>query len=216
MGADGHVTTGKQADCVRARTFRLVPDAGRAAVVEQLAQLVRDAGTHVGTGFLATPDLLPVLADHGHLDLAYELLFQRTAPSWLGMLDRGATTIWEEWEGLDADGVAHQSLNHYSKGAVVSFLHRHVAGLRPIAGEPAYRRFLVAPQPGGGLAWASAALDSPRGRIEVRWTISRGTFRLEVTVPPGTTAEIRLPSGEAADIGPGRAVFTEPCPEVVA
>jgi alpha-L-rhamnosidase len=209
VGADGRVTTGRQADCVRALAFHLVPDDAREPVVEQLVQLVHDAGTHVGTGFLATPDLLPVLADHGHVDVAYELLFQRTEPSWLVMLDRGATTIWEGWNGIDADGVPHESLNHYSKGAVISFLHRHVAGLRPIAGEPAYRRFAVAPQPGGGITWASAALDSPRGRIEVHWTISGGTFRLEVTVPPGTVAEVRLPSGECAVVGPGRAVFTE-------
>ena len=71
-----------------------------------------------------------MLADHGHLDVAYELLFQDTAPSWLAMIDRGATTIWEHWEGIDEDGVPHESLNHYSKGAVISFLHRYVAGLQ--------------------------------------------------------------------------------------
>ncbi len=44
------------------------------------------------------------------------------------MVDRGATTVWESWAGIDADGVANESLNHYSKGAVISFLHRYVAG----------------------------------------------------------------------------------------
>ena len=70
-----------------------------------------------------------MLADTGHLDVAYELLFQDSEPSWLVMIDRGATTVWERWEGVDADGVPHESLNHYSKGAVISFLHRYVAGL---------------------------------------------------------------------------------------
>ena len=45
------------------------------------------------------------------------------------MIDRGATTIWERWNGVDADGVPHESLNHYSKGAVISFLHRYIAGI---------------------------------------------------------------------------------------
>ena len=95
-----------------------------------MVELIREAGTHLGTGFLATPDLLPVLAEAGHLDVAYELLLQDTPPSWLTMVDRGATTVWEEWEGIDDDGVAHASLNHYSKGAVIIFLHRYVAGIQ--------------------------------------------------------------------------------------
>ena len=65
------------------------------------------------------------------------------------MIDRGATTMWERWEGVDAEGVPHESLNHYSKGAVVSFLHRYVAGLRRL--EPTWTRFRVQPRPGGGL-----------------------------------------------------------------
>ena len=131
---------------MRALRFGLVPDDLRQRAADDLADLVRKADTHLGTGFLATPDLLPVLADHGHLDLAYELLFQDTEPSWLAMIDRGATTMWERWEGIDEDGVPHESLNHYSKGAVISFLHRYVAGLTRL--EPTWRRFRVQPRPG--------------------------------------------------------------------
>ena len=113
--------------CGRSRSgWCRTSSAQRAAA--QLVELIRDAGTHLGTGFLATPDLLPVLADHGHADVAYELLLQDTPPSWLAMIDRGATTVWERWEGIDDDGVPHESLNHYSKGAVISFLHRYTAG----------------------------------------------------------------------------------------
>ena len=72
----------------------------------RLVELIREAGTHLGTGFLATPYLLPVLADTGHLDVAYELLLQDTPPSWLAMVERGATTVWEDWEGIDDDGNA--------------------------------------------------------------------------------------------------------------
>jgi alpha-L-rhamnosidase len=168
-----------------------------------LVELVRAAGTHLGTGFLATPFLLPVLADSGHLDVAYELLAQDTPPSWLYMVERGATTVWESWEGIDADGVPHASLNHYSKGAVVSFLHSYVAGIRLLDEHSAYRHFRVEPRPGGGLTWAEAVHDSPYGRIESSWHIEDGTFRLTVGVPPGTTAEIWLPDGSRIDQGPG-------------
>ena len=80
-----------------------------------------------------------------HVDTAYALLLQDTEPSWLTMIDRGATTMWERWNGVDAEGVPHESLNHYSKGAVISFLHRYVAGLEPTS--PGYRSFRVRPAP---------------------------------------------------------------------
>ncbi|WP_330262901.1 family 78 glycoside hydrolase catalytic domain [Streptomyces griseorubiginosus] len=200
---DGSLRPDTQANHVRALAFDLVPKELRARTAERLAELVRDAGTHLGTGFLATPDLLPVLADTGHLDVAYELLLQDSAPSWLHMIDRGATTIWESWEGVADDGTPRDSLNHYSKGAVVSFLHRYTAGIEPDADFPGYQRFTVAPRPGGGLAWARAEHHCPYGQIESAWEVDGDRFRLDVTVPPGTTAEVVLPDGTRRTAIPG-------------
>ncbi|HEV7147799.1 MAG TPA: family 78 glycoside hydrolase catalytic domain [Pedococcus sp.] len=206
VGTDGTLTEQTQASHVRALAFDLVESEHRPAVAQRLVELIRGAGTHLGTGFLSTPMLLPVLADAGHLEVAYELLLQNTEPSWLTMLDRGATTVWERWNGVDADGQAHESLNHYSKGAVVTFLHRYVAGLVPTS--PGYRTFRVRPQPGGGLTSARATLDCPFGPIEVSWAIHEviegDSFSLDVSVPGGTTAEVVLPSGQVHEVGPGR------------
>jgi alpha-L-rhamnosidase len=204
---DCRLTPDTQANHVRALAFDLVPEEQRAVVAERLVELIGKADTHLGTGFLATPYLLPVLADTGHLDVAYELLFQDSAPSWLVMVDRGSTTVWEDWNGIDEDGVPHESLNHYSKGAVISFLHRYTAGIDLV--EPAYRRFRVAPRPGGGLTRAEAAHESPYGRIESAWSLDGGTFRLRVVVPAGTTAEVVLPSGTTSTAGPGAHTFEE-------
>jgi alpha-L-rhamnosidase len=198
---DGHVAQRTQANLVRALAFGLLPEGMRQQAADDLADLVRAAGTRVGTGFLATPDLLPVLADHGHLDLAYGLLLQESAPSWLAMIARGATTVWERWDGIDEDGVPHESLNHYSKGAVVSFLHRYVAGLQRL--EPTWRRFRVQPRPGGGLTSASTSHLTPHGRIEVSWTVTQGSLELRVTVPPGCVAEVVGADGALTELGPG-------------
>lgn len=86
----GTLTPDTQAHHVRAPAFDLVPESLRPAVASRLVTLIRAAGNHLGTGFLATPDLLPALADTGHLDVAYELLFQKDVPSWLAMIDRGS------------------------------------------------------------------------------------------------------------------------------
>lgn len=208
IGADGATRPDDQPALVRALAFGLVPEELRASTAARLAALIRSAGTRLGTGFLSTPYLLPVLAEHGHAGLAYELLLADTPPSWLTMTDRGATTVWESWEGIDADGAPHESLNHYSKGAVIDFLHRYVAGIR-LGDAPAYRSFVVEPVPGGGLTAASAAHESPYGRIESSWSISDGVMRLRVLVPPGTTAMVRAGGREMA-ARPGRHEFTVP------
>ncbi|HET8987930.1 MAG TPA: alpha-L-rhamnosidase C-terminal domain-containing protein, partial [Humibacillus sp.] len=205
---DGTVLPDTQANLVRALDFQLVPDEHRQRTADRLAELLRSNGTHLATGFLATPRLLPVLADAGHLALAYEVLLQDTAPSWLAMTERGATTLWERWEGVDADGVPHESLNHYSKGAVIGFLHGYVAGLRRTTST--WRRFRVEPRPGGGVTWASAEHETPHGRAAVSWQVrADGALHVEVTVPPGCVADVVLPSGTQV-AGPGTSSWSAP------
>ncbi|MDN4609840.1 alpha-L-rhamnosidase [Arthrobacter burdickii] len=207
LDSTGQVTPASQANCVRALAFDLVTAERRSTVTAQLAALIRDADTHLGTGFLSTPYLLPVLADNGDLQLAYELLMQDSEPSWLAMVDRGATTMWELWNGMDADGTPHQSLNHYSKGAVVSFLHRYTAGLRQDPDSAGYERIIIEPRPGAGLTSARTSHRGPRGLIEVQWTLHDGVLVLTATVPAATSAEIRLPGGPPAVVGPGTHSF---------
>jgi len=211
LGADGRTSIDTQASYVRALEFGLVPEGLVPAAVSRLVELIRAAGTHLTTGFLSTAYLLPVLADNGRADVAYELLQQRTAPSWLTMVDRGATTIWEEWEGIDAEGKAHESLNHYSKGAVVRFLHTHVLGLRQDEGSVGWSRALIAPVPGGGVTSARGHHEAPRGRIDVAWRIEEGIFRLDVALPEGVTARVVLPSGATRDIDAGSHALSEAC-----
>lgn len=198
---EGRVSPVTQASCVRALAFDLVPDASRGTVADQFVDLVHAAGDHLTTGFLSTALLLPVLADAGRAELAYTLLFQDTAPSWLHMIDRGATTIWERWEGYDASGMPSQSHNHYSKGAVASFLHRYAAGIRPL--EPGYRRFAIAPVPDDRLDWAEARHESPHGRIRSRWERTGDGIVLEIEVPEGTACEVTPPGGATIVVGPG-------------
>lgn len=200
---DGTLLPDRQAGYVRALAYDLAPEALRPQLARRLVELIEAAGGHLATGFLATPHLLPVLAEAGHLGTAYQLLFQDTEPSWLTMVDRGATTIWEAWNGIDERGTAHLSLNHYSKGAVVSFLHRYVGGIQLLDDAPGFRRFRVAPRPGAQLDWARTAHDSPYGPIDVHWTLAGSRFELVVTVPAGTSAEVVLPDGARHEAAPG-------------
>jgi alpha-L-rhamnosidase len=105
------------------------------------------------------------------------------------------------------------SFNHYALGAVADWLHRTVAGLAPA--EPGYRRLRVQPRPGPGITSARATHDTPYGEAAVSWTLTDGTaFALDVTVPPGTRAEVHLPDGGGpVEVGSGRHTFTATIPE---
>ncbi|MFE4196740.1 family 78 glycoside hydrolase catalytic domain [Paenarthrobacter sp. NPDC056912] len=194
----GRLNEESQGHYVRALAFGFVPDELAPRTASRLVELIRLNGTRLGTGFLATGLLLPTLAEHGHLDVAYELLLSTGTPSWLGMLDAGATTMWEWWDGVTGSG-ARGSLNHYSKGAVGSFLYTHLAGIRlpanPRESESAYRTVTIAPQPGGGITSVSAAVETPQGRLSAAWTAERGKFALHVEIPLGVTATVELPDG---------------------
>jgi alpha-L-rhamnosidase len=139
---------------------------------------------------------------------------QRDCPSWLYPVTMGATTMWERWDSMLPDGRLNPgdmlSFNHYALGSIADWLHRTVAGLAPA--EAGYRRILVAPRPGGGLSRASAAHETPYGRAEVAWMREGGQLHVDVLVPVGATATIRLPdpAWKDVEVGPGRHRFD--CP----
>lgn len=203
LGQDGRTQTDTQAAYVRALAFDLLPDGQRPAAAARLAELIAKDGDHLGTGFLSTGMLLPVLADAGYADLAYRVLLQRTSPSWLYMLDHGATTVWEDWDGVTPDGQAHESLNHYSKGAVIRFLHEYVAGVRQSSDSVAWTSFEVAPVLSPAVSQAAFRLLTPRGLIEVEWR-NADEFTLDIRVPPASTATVTLPNATVHRLGSGR------------
>lgn len=191
IGKDGRITPDKQASYARVLAFDLAPTELKPAIVEHLVRLIRATDNHIGTGFLSTVFLCHVLAENGRLDVAYELLTQKTSPSWLYAITKGATTIWETWDGIKPDGTPNASLNHYSPGAVINFLHRKVAGIE--AAKPGYKRIRIHPMPGGGLTSAKATYESVNGLIISEWETENGKMRMNVTIPANTRATIILP-----------------------
>jgi alpha-L-rhamnosidase len=198
---NGQMTPDKQSSYVRALAFDLLPEYLRPAATQRLVELIQKTGTHLGTGFLSTPYLCAVLGDNDHLDLAYALLMQDTPPSWLYAVKKGATTIWESWDGIDEEGNPHHSLNHYSYGAIGNWLYQVVAGITP--GAPGYRQTIFQPQPAGELTFASATYQSLYGEIATRWQIDGESFQLSVTVPTNTTATVVIPMQLGREITEG-------------
>lgn len=163
----------------------------------RLAELVRDNGYRVSTGFAGTPFITHALTDTGHVDEAYRLLLEEGCPSWLYPVTMGATTVWERWDSMLPDGTINPgqmtSFNHYALGAVADWMHKAIGGIRPL--EPGYARLLIAPQPGEGIDWARTSLKTPHGEVRVEWRLDGGAFRLEAAVPDGVAADVVLPDG---------------------
>ena len=213
VNQDGTLKVATQANCVRALAFNLIAPQHRQTVVEQLVDLIETEtpshpADHLGTGFLATPMLLPTLVDAGYPDLAYRILTQRTWPSWLLMKDQGATTVWERWEGYDQAGNPTESHNHYSKGAVTSFLYQYIAGIRPAESVPLAQKVLIQPVPLGQLAWVKASHQTIGGSLAVHWTKSGTEFALEVQIPNGCSADVVLPDGSRTALTAGHHTLT--------
>ena len=205
LDANGLVKTQKQAAMARALEFGLVDEDKRAAVAGQLASLIKRNGNRLGTGFLATVYLLPMLAENGQVETAFDLLFQEQEPSWLYMRNKGATTVWEVWDGISEDSsTASASLNHYSKGSVISFLHHNVVGLK--ATRPGYQEFVVQPTLDDRVPDAAVTLESPFGRIAAGWRREGGSVVVEVSAPLLASGQIVLPDGREIDVPSGQTV----------
>ena len=181
----GTLDTNRQAKIVRPLALGLLDGEDKKTAQQRLVKAVTDCNYHVGTGFLSTVFLLPVLTEAGEAETAYKMLENTEKPGWLGEILDGATTIWENWEG-------NLSQNHYSPGAVCQWLFESVAGIQ-VAGE---NRFRIAPIPGGTLTHAKASYQSPYGLVESGWEKTAGGIKYMVTIPANTMAEVILPTGD--------------------
>ncbi|MFM0339083.1 family 78 glycoside hydrolase catalytic domain [Paraburkholderia fungorum] len=189
---DGRLTVETQTAYALALTMDLVPTELRKPAADRLVQLIKDKDWHLSTGFLGTPRLLPALSETGHEDVAYRLLLQKTFPSWGYQISKGATTMWERWDGIRPDGSfqnkAMNSFNHYAYGSVGEWMYQNIAGIRAMT--PGFQRFVVKPVPGGQVNSANVRFESGYGPIAVRWNEGSDNAQLFVSIPVNTSAEI--------------------------
>ena len=200
----GRIVSQTQTALVLALQFDLVREKDRARTVKALAKRIEEDGGHLTTGFLGTPYLCHALSDNGQTELAYSLLLRTDYPSWLYPVTRGATTMWEHWDGIRPDGSFWSrdmnSFNHYAYGAIGDWLFGTVAGIRPDEAAPGFRHIVFAPQPDRRLGFARAEFDSPLGRVESGWELRDGRLTVTVTVPPNATATLRLPGAAGREV----------------
>ncbi len=199
----GKLSVEYQGCYVLALAFDMLPEEERPAAAAHLVQMIADNGYRLDTGFLSIPYLLDVLGDWGYGDVAEKVFWQKDCPGWLYEVDRGATTIWENWAGVAPDGtVGAHSFNHYAFGCVGDWMVRKIGGLA--IRQPGYKEFDVAPLFPAGLDFAELEHETPCGRISVAWHRAEdGLVKVSVCVPEGCVAHVALPGQDERELGPG-------------
>jgi alpha-L-rhamnosidase len=196
--SDGSIYTGTQTAYAMTLGMDMIADPEQreqtaAKFVEKLAA----DNYHLRTGFLGTPWLLPALTKIGRDDLAMRLLLNEDYPSWGFEIRMGATTVWERWNTIRANGefgpADMNSFNHYAYGAVGDWMFQHLGGLQAL--EPGYKKARIAPLIGqGGLKDARCSQKTPYGLLASEWKLADDKLTLAITVPPNTSAEVVIPA----------------------
>ena len=175
--------------------FDLCAEKDRPRMVQDLVELIKQSGDHLTTGFVGTPYLCLALSECGQHDAAGKLFLRTEYPSWLYPISKGATTMWEHWDGIKPDGSFWSkdmnSYNHYAYGAIGEWMFRALAGID--AAKPGYREILLHPRPIEGLSFVSAWQDTMYGQVRCEWReCEDGGREVRCTVPGGTTAVLVL------------------------
>lgn len=195
-----------QTEYVLAIEFHLAEDEEKAA--EALAEMIRRDGTRIRTGFMGTPHILHVLSRHGFSGLAWDLLMRREYPSWLYPVSKGATTVWEHWDGIREDGTFWSadmnSFNHYAYGAVADWVFEQAAGISHAEEDAGYSGLIFEPHPDERIGWLDAKLNTRRGTVRARWNCEDGGIRYTLETPVDTVVRI---GGKEEQVKPGRYTF---------
>lgn len=186
---DGRMKQETQTAAVLAIVFGLTDKP--AVTKAQLAENVRKHG-RITTGFVGTTYLLYALTEAGADELAVDLLLRTEYPSWLYPVTKGATTVWERWNGIFPDGrfanAGMNSFNHYAYGSVLSWMFRRLAGICPDEDEPGYRKITFSPAPDERIPWVKASVDTVCGEAASYYKKTADGWDFEFTVPAGSKA----------------------------
>lgn len=197
----GQYDNGSQTSCVLPLAFDLVPEGERGRVFNHLVRKITDeTQNHIGTGLIGGQWLMRVLTDGGRANLAYTIASQKTYPSWGYMVEKGATTIWELWNGDTADPAMNSGNHVMLVGDLGIWLYENLAGIKPDPEQPGFKHIIMKPEPVGDLQFVKASHRSPYGLIVSDWQRNDGWFRWDLSVPVNTTATVYVPAGNVESV----------------
>jgi alpha-L-rhamnosidase len=139
--------------------------------------------------------LLRALAAGDRSDVIFAMNNQSDKPGYGYQLKMGATSLTEAWNARRSS-----SQNHFMLGQIMEWFYADLAGIAPAPNSPGFKEIIIKPEPVGNVTWARASFNSVRGKIVSDWKRAGETFTLRISVPPGATAVVRLPSRNPATV----------------
>lgn len=196
--------TGSQTSLAIPLALGLAPENARDVLIGKLAADIHARHDHTSAGDIGYRYVLAALTKAGRGDIVFNMANNSVAPSYAAQLAAGATSLTEAW-----DANPNSSQNHLMLGHIEEWFYAALAGIRPDPETEGIRHVVIEPQPAGDVRWVKASWEGVRGPVTVDWRVEGSRFLLRCSIPPGMTAEIRLPGGAKHQAGSGMHEFEE-------
>ena len=184
--------------------FRIAPKKIRRRVFQNIVEKTENQfHGHIGTGMVGGQWLMRTLTDYGRADLAYKIATNTTYPSWGYMIEHGATTIWELWDGNTANPAMNSGNHVMLLGDLVIWFYQDVAGIEPEFAKPGYSHFIMDPRVIDSLSFVNASYNSVRGLVRSDWNKKDGRFYWKISIPANTTATVYVPAAKGSAVMEG-------------
>ncbi len=187
--ANSTYANGTQADDALALDMGIVPAQYQQPVLQHLIKAITNNGYHLSVGEIALPAVFRALDQNGQDSLLYTVMTQTTYPSYGSLVNSGATSLTEYWDGANGTG----SQDHFMLGYINAWLSGHLGGIQPDASAVAYNKIVISPAVVGNLTQAASTYRTPYGQVSSSWTRSGSVVQLQVSIPANTSATIKLP-----------------------
>ena len=169
----------------------MVPEGKEQAVLNNLVdEIMVEHNGHLSTGIMGTNALEQVLGEYGRADVMYEIATRTTFPSWGEQVMKGATTLWEAWEG-DQDPDPQLSFDMYMFGSTEKFFYKDLAGISCKA--PGFKQITIKPRVVDDLSFAKASVETVMGTVAADWKKEEGSIGMRVTIPVNSKARVCVP-----------------------
>ncbi|RRN77482.1 alpha-rhamnosidase, partial [Pseudoxanthomonas sp. SGD-10] len=195
----GFYGANKLTDNLLAMYFGLVEDQNKEKLANRIVEIIeKENNGHLSTGVIGTQWIMRTLTDMGRVDLAYKIATNKTYPSWGYMIENGATTIWELWNG----NTAHPKMNSQNHvmmlGDLMIWYYENLAGIK--SKENAFQTIVMRPEMIDGLNHVNASYNGLYGNIESNWTKSKSAFEWRISVPANSKAQVYIPAKDALSL----------------
>lgn len=181
--------------------FGMVPENLKEKVFQNMVHEVEIVKKgHISTGVIGTQFLMRTLTNFGRGDLAYKLASNKTYPSWGYMVENGATTIWELWNGNTADPKMNSQNHVMLLGDLLIWYYENIAGIKSNPETPGFKQIIMKPDFNAGLTFVNASYKSVHGLIKSNWKKNKNGLEWNISIPANTTALVYLPTSNAKNI----------------